>query len=191
MKHAMRTIITCALLAMMGVGCQTSSKSSAGEKMIEDARAQGPASTAPSAQRLAPATTMAATGLSTQPTTLAATAPVAAVRLAPGADDAARLRNWNATVAYYANGNVIAGPVYRLTPAPPKTEGYWDVASNEALQTAAAAGQLAVTPLWVFVTPPWTAVEYHGEEYPPSYSLNDPLPYYVDEKVPGSVKLTK
>lgn len=190
MKQIMRTIVTCTLLAAMGIGCQTTARSS-GEKMIEEARAQGPVSTAPTTVRSAPATTVAANGLSTQPTTLAATAPAVAVRLAPGADEASRVRSWNPTVSYYANGNVIAGPVYRLTPAPPKTEGYWDVASNEALQTVAAAGQLAVTPLWVFVTPPWTAVEYHGEEYPPSYSLNDPLPYYVDEKVAGSVKLKK
>jgi hypothetical protein len=47
------------------------------------------------------------------------------------------------------------------------------------------------TPFWMIATPPWTPVEYHGEQFPPSYTVNDPLPYYVDEKVPGMVQMKR
>lgn len=181
----MRKTFSIVLLGFLAAGCQSSK--TAGEKMIVDAHANAP-TPREAATQLATAPT---TSLSTQPATLAAPATARVNAQAPGADPATHVRNWNQSIAYYANGNVVAGPLYRIDPAPPATNSSKDVTLNEALRSALVVPQLVATPFWIFVTPPNTAVEYHGDEFPPSYTLTDPLPYYVDEKVPGMVKLTK
>ena len=78
-----------------------------------------------------------------------------------------------------------AGPAYRWIPAEPKTDKYGDFLLHESATTGLAAGQVILTPLWMLVTPPWRAVEYHGEQIPPSYTVDERVPYYVREKVPG------
>ena len=108
------------------------------------------------------------------------------VHVAADADEAARLRNWPVSVSYYANGNVVAGPTYRFVPAPPKTTNWWDeVLLHESATTALSLPQMVATPIWMLFTSPFKKVEYHGEEVPPSYTVDEKVPYYENEKVPG------
>ena len=108
------------------------------------------------------------------------------IHVAADADDAARLRNWPVSVVYYSSGNTVAGPVYRFIPAEPKTNNWWDaVLLHESATTALTVPQFIATPIWMLFTSPWKKIEYHGEEVPPSYTVDEKVPYYTNEKVPG------
>jgi hypothetical protein len=128
-----------------------------------------------------------------------ATAPVSAgpVDRAPrsyvaaDADDATLLRNWPVAVNTYPSGHVIAGPVYRIMAPPARSNSTSDVYATDLFQTVLTVPQMIATPFWMFATPPWTTVEYHGDQFPPSYTVNDPLPYYIDERVPGVLQLKR
>jgi hypothetical protein len=134
---------------------------------------------------LAPVLTPATTGAATATMTPTRRRPTG-VFAAADADEATRLRNWPISVAYYGNGNVIAGPVYRFIPAEPKSDKYWDrVLLHEGATTALFLPQTLITPFWFLITPPWRSIEYHGEEVPPSYTVDEKVPYYETEKVPG------
>ncbi|HEY7116033.1 MAG TPA: hypothetical protein VH475_05585 [Tepidisphaeraceae bacterium] len=134
----------------------------------------------------------AAAGPATTP--VAATAPADAgphVYVAADADDATLRRNWKPSVNFYPSGHAIAGPVYRMIPPPPRSNSLDDVVTVDLFDTVLAiAGQVG-TPIGMLIVPPWTPVEYHGEQFPPSYTVNDPLPYYVDEKVPGIIQMKR
>jgi hypothetical protein len=129
------------------------------------------------------------------PSTLPATTEPAdrgpRIYVAADADDATLLRNWQPVVNPYANGNVIAGPTYRIIAPPPRSNRWDDVYAVDLFQTVLTIPQMIGTPLWAFVTPPLTPVEYHGEEFPPSYTVDDAFPYYVDEKVPGMIQMKR
>ena len=101
--------------------------------------------------------------------------PVDPSELAPGADEAARLRGWRRSTAFYQNGNTVAGPVYRLLPPQPLTQRPVDVQFADYYQTALTVPQFFVTPFWMLMTPPLTEVKYTGEEFAPSYTLDDPI----------------
>jgi hypothetical protein len=135
--------------------------------------------------------TPAATGPATTP---ASTAPADRgpwVYAAADADDATRFRNWPISVNQYANGDVLAGPTYRIIAPPPRSDRWDDVYAVDFFQTALTFPQMVATPIWMFVTPPWTPVVYHGEQYPSSYTVDDPLPYYENEKVPGMIQMKR
>jgi hypothetical protein len=146
--------------------------------------------TAPTTRTTAPAPatttatpTMPATSITIEPASRSGRR--AGVYVAADADNATRLRDWPISVVYYQNGNVIAGPVYRWIPAEPKTDRYGDLIFHEAATTALSLPQFLAAPLWMFITPPWRAIEYHGEEVPPSYTVDEKVPYYKKEKVPA------
>jgi hypothetical protein len=107
------------------------------------------------------------------------------------ADAATRFRNWPISVNEYSNGNVFAGPVYRVIAPPPRSNRWDDTYATDLFQTGLTIPQMLATPIWMLFTPPCTLVEYHGEQYPPSYTVDDPLPYYVDEKVPGIYQMKR
>ena len=136
----------------------------------------------------------AATGPIAPATAPAATGPVERAPrsyVAADADEATLLRNWPVSVNYVPSGHAVAGPVYRVLVPPPRSNGKGDVYVQDLAQTVATIPQMFATPFWMFVTPPWTPVEYHGDQFPPTYTANDYLPYYVDEKVPGIVQMKR
>ena len=112
------------------------------------------------------------------------------VNLAPGADQAALLRGWNPVVTHYQNGNVIAGPAYRLSPPPAASNRQVDTTAVDLYATVLAVPQFFATPIWMCFTPPLTEVQVHGEEFPPSYTLDDPIDT-SREKSLGMIKLTR
>lgn len=115
----------------------------------------------------------------------------ARLNVAADADVATRVRNWPLAVNTYPSGHTIAGPVYRIMPPPPRSNSTSDVVAEDVFQTLLSAPQMIITPVWMFFDNPLTPVEYHGEQFPPSYTVNDPLPYYVNEKVPGIIQMTR
>lgn len=139
-------------------------------------------------------TTVASTITTGPATTPATTSPVdrgPRIYVAADADDATLLRNWRTSVNYYPSGRVIAGPTYRIMAPPPRSNKVDDVLAVEWYQTFLTVPQMLATPFWMIGTPPLTPVEYHGEVFPPSYTVDDPLPYYVNEKVPGMLELKR
>jgi hypothetical protein len=112
--------------------------------------------------------------------------------VAADADEAARLRNWPLSQNWYASGNFIAGPTYRINAPPPRSNSTSDVVVEDLFQSVIVVGQMFATPVWAVFTPPLTKVEYHGEVAPPSYTVDDVLPYYPpNEKVPGIVNMRR
>jgi hypothetical protein len=184
-----KTLLTlAATAAALLAGCQ-SHKAPPATADASSSPVDALASTAP--------TTVATTLATTGPATTPATAPYATVDRGPriyvaaDADDATLLRNWKPTVNYYASGRVIAGPVYRIIAPPPRSDKVDDVLAVDWYQTILTVPQMIATPFWMINTPPLTPVEYHGEVFPPSYTVDDPLPYYVNEKVPGILELKR
>jgi hypothetical protein len=127
-------------------------------------------------------------------TTPVSTAPVdrgPRIYVAADADDAARFRNWPVVVNQYANGDTLAGPTYRIIAPPPRSDRWDDVYAVDFFQTALTFPQMVGTPIWMLFTPPWTPAVYHGEQNPSSYTVDDTLPYYENEKVPGMIQMKR
>jgi hypothetical protein len=117
---------------------------------------------------------------------------VTPVYVAADADEATRLRNWPVSENYYASGHFIAGPVYVINAPPPRSDRISDIVAVELFQTPISAFQALITPIWAVFTPPLTPVEYHGEQNPPSYTVDDVTPFYPpNEKVPGTVNMRR
>ncbi|MEZ0266190.1 MAG: hypothetical protein ACAI43_15780 [Phycisphaerae bacterium] len=184
-----RTLLTAVALVALTTGCAQRQKT-AGERMLNvppaqpTAVAQAPVAppvvdTPTPAAPATPVTPAVPATVSTQPapgvTTAAAVPPVDPSQLAPDADQAARLRGWNRTTALYQNGNVIAGPVYRYLPPAPRSNRPADVQFSDFAQTALAVPQFIATPFWMLITPTQLEVLYTGEQFAPSYTLDDPI----------------
>jgi hypothetical protein len=204
--HAL--LIAC-VLAATSAGCQWRNRS-AGEMVITadapptapaDAAAQSPAVTGdvtppvvtPAIPTTAPKEIVTSAGPTTVTSTLVPpTTFVTPVYVAADADEATRLRNWPVSENLYASGHFIAGPVYRINAPPPRSDRISDIVAVELLQTPITAVQFVATPIWMLFTPPLTPVEYHGETNPPSYTVDDVLPFYPrTEKTPGTVNMQR
>jgi hypothetical protein len=143
---------------------------------------------------VAAAPTTGPTVVATPATTPATTSPAdrgPRIYVAADADDATLLRNWRPVANVYPSGHAIAGPTYRIIAPPPRSNDWTDTYAVDLFQTFLSLPQMIGTPVWAVVTPPWTPVEYHGEQFPPSYTVDDPLPYYVNEKVPGMIQMKR
>ena len=215
-----KTLCLLAPVAALAVGGCAHHRQTPGEQIVGDTQAAPAPATAPAdaaapvtaapapdaAQPApAPAPTPAPTPVAVAPapapapSTLPATVPTTMesadrgprIYVAADADDATLLRNWHPVVNQYANGNIIAGPVYRINAPEPRSDRWDDVYAVDLFQTVLTVPQMFGTPFWAFFTPPLTPVEYHGEEFPPSYTVDDPYPYYVDEKVPGTIQMKR
>jgi hypothetical protein len=189
MKNAIWMLVGAAVLG----GCQTR-KAPAVAASEADAAPVDSVTTAPATAPATVPTTVASTTTGPATSPLAATSPVdrgPRIYVAADADDATLLRNWPTSVNYYPSGHVIAGPVYRIIAPPPRSDKVDDVLAVEWYQSVLAVPQMLATPFWMINTPPLTPVEYHGEVFPPSYTVDDPLPYYVNEKVPGILELKR
>lgn len=211
-----KTLLITASLTALIAGCQTHRRTPGEQILMSAPRGPGAdsavASTAPApaptdTSATAPAPGTPAAPVTPEPapvavtpptpspaTTPASTAPAdrgARVYVAADADDAARFRNWPVVVNQYANGDVLAGPTYRIIAPPPRSDRWDDVYAVDFFQTALTFPQMVATPFWMLVTPPFTPVAYHGEQYPPSYTVDDPLPYYENEKVPGMIQMKR
>jgi hypothetical protein len=138
-----------------------------------------------------PSASATAAGPATTPATTSPADRGPRIYVAADADDATLFRNWKPSVNFYPSGHAIAGPVYRIIPPPPRSNSTSDVVAVDLFDTVLAiAGQVGA-PIGMLMVPVWTPVEYHGEQFPPSYTVNDPLPYYVDEKVPGIIQMKR
>jgi hypothetical protein len=78
-------------------------------------------------------------------------------------DEAMQIRDWNRSVAYYGNGNTVAGST-RLTFEPKD-----DDRLNYAADPLIGLGNFVIIPFTYFYTPPFTKVEYQGAIVPPSH----------------------
>ena len=186
-----KTLLTLAALAVASLaGCQ-SHKAPPVTVTDEPSSTDAVVSTAPTTVATTLATTTTTTGPATTPMTYTTVDRGPRIYVAADADDATVLRNWKPTVNYYASGHVIAGPVYRITAPPPRSDRWDDVLAVDWYQTVLTVPQMIATPFWMINTPPLTPVEYHGEVFPPSYTVDDPLPHYVNEKVPGILELKR
>ncbi|MDB5323969.1 MAG: hypothetical protein JWN40_5600 [Phycisphaerales bacterium] len=203
-----KTLLVAASLTALAAGCQMGRRHTPGEQIIMSAprgtsdttvaTAPTPPPPAPSDTAAAPAPTVtepAPVAVTPAPaTTPVSTAPIdrtPPMYVAADADEAARFRNWPPVVNQYANGDVVAGPAYRITAPPPRSDRWDDVYAVDLFETALSFPQIVGTPIWMLITPPWTPVVYHGEQYPPSYTVDDPLPYYENEKVPGMIQMKR
>jgi hypothetical protein len=112
--------------------------------------------------------------------------------VAADADLATRLRNWPISTNYYANGSAIAGPVYRIEAPPPRSNRWDDVYAEDFFQSyIITPGQMIATPIWMLFLHPNTPVVYHGETFPPSYNVDNPLPYQPRKDVPGIIQMKR
>ncbi len=210
MKSLFATATLAGAVALLAGGCQMGRHRTPGEQIVmstapqpaaaPDTAAAAPDATAPTtpaptaAPVPAPVERAPVAVIAAPATTAASTAPAdrgVRVYVAADADDAARFRNWPPVVNQYSNGNVIAGPVYRITPPPSRSSRWDDTYAVDFFQTGLSIPQMMGTPFWMLGTPPWTAVEYHGEEFPASYTVDDPFPYYENEKVPGMIQMKR
>jgi hypothetical protein len=204
----MKALILLAPLAVLAAGCQIGHKHTAGEEIVMSSKDGAPVeepvtrpattivavATAPVVTSPATGPTVVATPATTPATTAATTSPAdrgPRIYVAADADDATLLRNWRPVANYYPSGHAIAGPTYRIIAPPPRTNHWTDTYAVDLFQTVLTLPQMIGTPIWAIVTPPWTPVEYHGEQFPPSYTVDDPLPYYVNEKVPGIIQMKR
>jgi hypothetical protein len=182
-------------------GCQAAHKSAPMAQMPATTQSDTLATTTPA---IAPATVAVAppAPVTPPPRTVAiapATYPGSTLPAAPGprnlvaadADEATHLRNWPLSVNYYASGHAIAGPVYRINVPDPRSNSWDDVLAEDLFGTFMTIPQMFMTPFWAVLNPPWTPVEYHGEVFPPSYTVDNPLPYYVNEKVSGTIQMKR
>ena len=207
-----KTLLVTASITALAAGCQMGHHRTPGEQILMSApRGTGGESavaTAP-APTPAPTDTGAAaptpTPVVTEPapvavtptgpaTTPVSTAPVdrgPQIYVAADADDATRFRNWPPVVNQYANGDTLAGPTYRIIAPPPRSDRWDDVYAVDLFQTALSFPQIVGSPFWMLGTPPFTPVVYHGEQFPPSYTVDDPFPYYENEKVPGMIQMKR
>lgn len=81
-------------------------------------------------------------------------------------DDAMALRQWDQTVALYANGTSVSYPFYfNYVPRRdvPEVEGLVTAPILFTLQTIAL-------PVLMIITPPWQEVVYRGVYTPPTYT---------------------
>jgi hypothetical protein len=192
-----KTLLITVSLGALAAGCQMGHHRTPGEQIVMATPPQ-PAEPAPAPADATPPTTPAPAPVAVAPaapaTTPASTAPAdrgPRLHVAADADEAARFRNWPVVVNQYSNGNVIAGPAYRITAPPPRSNRWDDVYAVDLFETVLSFPQIVGTPIWMLGTPPWTPVEYHGEEFPPSYTVDDPFPYYENEKVPGTIQMKR
>jgi hypothetical protein len=197
-------LLIAAALVMTSAGCQWRNRT-AGEMVITaeaPAAAQAdapvgdvtPLNPAPVTPTTAPKEIITASGPTTVTTTTVRppTTFLTPVYVAADADEATRLRNWPLSENLYASGHFIAGPVYRINAPPPRSDRISDIVAVELLQTPIAAVQMIVTPIWAIFTPPLTPIEYHGEQNPPSYTVDDVTPFYPrTEKTPGIVNMQR
>lgn len=179
------------LLALTTGGCQASHKTTA--VAHKPATTQNDLAAAPD---LTTPVTLATRTVAVAPaTTPASTSPASMpVRnyVAADADEATRMRNWPVSTNYYASGQAVAGPVYRVEAPPPRSKRWDDVYAEDLLQTLVISPiQMLATPIWMVFTKPNTAIVYHGDTFPPSYNVDNPLPYYETEKVPGITKMQR
>jgi hypothetical protein len=214
----MKLLLVTASLTALAAGCQVHHRSPGEQILMSAPRGTGNTSVATAAEPSAPTPAVGDTSAAaapapavTEPAPVPTPAPVAVAPTAPAttpvstapvdrgpqgyvaadADDATRMRNWPLTVNLYANGDTLAGPTYRIIAPPPRSDRWDDVYAVDLFQTALTFPQMVATPFWMLVTPPFTPVVYHGEQYPPSYTVDDPTPYYVNEKVPGMIQMKR
>jgi hypothetical protein len=198
----MKTLIVSTALTL-AAGCQTHHRTPGEEIVMSAPRTPATEPVASATPAPEPTATPTPTPAPT-PAPEPAPAPVAATPattlpadmperryFAADADAATRMRNWPVSVNEYANGNVFAGPVYRIIAPPPRSNSWSDTYATDWFQTGLTIPQMLATPVWMLFTPPNTLVEYHGEQYPPSYTVDDPLPYYVNERVPGIYQMKR
>ena len=184
-KNTPRLLI---LLALATGGCQASHKTTAAAH--KPAATQSDLASAPESAPVVPPVVAVAPA-----TTPASTAPaVMPLRnnVAADADEATRMRNWPVSTNYYASGAAVAGPVYRIEAPPPRSNRWDDVYAEDLFQTLVLTPvQMVATPIWMIFTKPNTAIVYHGDTFTPSYNVDNPLPYYETEKVPGMVRMQR
>ena len=87
-------------------------------------------------------------------------------------DEAMQRRDWDRTVAYYGNGDTVAGGTGYLwqihETVPPEYDRLADV--------PVAAANIVCLPVGVFINEPWRKQDYQGEMIPPTYNAQPPLP---------------
>jgi hypothetical protein len=87
-------------------------------------------------------------------------------------DPAMQLRTWDASTAYYGNGNVVAGPTeFPYIPRWGQPEPYYVVE-----ETPLFLGQAALIWIPMIFTPPWTPVLYTGVTVEPTYTAMPLVP---------------
>jgi hypothetical protein len=173
------------LLAAAACGCQATHKTT--PMAHKPAATQSDLASVPEVTPRTVAVAPATTPASTAPAEMAVRNNVAA-----DADEATRLRNWPVSTNYYASGQALAGPVYRIQAPPPRSNRWDDVYAEDLFQSMVITPvQMIATPIWMVFTKPNTPVVYHGDTFPPSYNVDNPLPYYETEKVPGIAKMQR
>lgn len=188
------TSLTLFLLSLAIAGCQASHKSAPvaqAPATQESDLSTVPATTPTTLAATSPATRIVAVAPATTPASTAPADMGPRVYVAADADLATRLRNWPLSVNLYPSGHSIAGPVYRINAPPPRSNRWDDVYAEDLFQTFITIPQMLATPIWAIFTPPNTRVEYHGESFPPSYTVDNPLPYYENEKVRGIIQMKR
>ena len=87
-------------------------------------------------------------------------------------DEATQLRNYDQSVSYYASGASVAGGTgYLWQTHETIPDGY-----RRYTDVPVAAANILCLPVGVFIESPWEKEVYRGEEVPPTYTANPPLP---------------
>ncbi len=177
------------LLALTTGGCQASHKTT--PVAHKPAATQNDLAAAPDLTPPVTPPTVAVAPATTPASTAPAVMPVRNY-VAADADQATRMRNWPVSTNYYASGQALAGPVYRIQAPPARSNRWDDVYAEDLFQSIVITPiQMIATPIWMVFTKPNTPIVYHGDTVPPSYNVDNPLPYYETEKVPGTVRMQR
>jgi hypothetical protein len=87
-------------------------------------------------------------------------------------DQAIQFRDWDPSVAYYANGSVPAWPTrFPFVPKPTVPD-----VREGMYEPAQFVGQSFALPVMAILMPPFTPVLWQGEVVPPTYTAQPPLP---------------
>jgi hypothetical protein len=87
-------------------------------------------------------------------------------------DPAMQRREWEPSVAYYGNGDTVAGGTGYMF----HTHETIPPAALRVVDPMMAATNIALLPIGVFVNSPFEKQQYQGAVIPPTHSGNPPLP---------------
>jgi len=152
-----------AAMALLVTGCQSDSCSTCASQAANPGTAQMVREQQP-AETMVPPLDWQTTPRSTNAWESSRYDPVQAD---PPADAAVQIRNWGQSVSSYQTGNFVAGPIYKIPVADlsQPCDNDW---IQLLLEPLAFVGQSAATPVWACVQWPWSPVEYHAVQFPPS-----------------------
>jgi len=86
-------------------------------------------------------------------------------------DDAMQKRDWERSVAYYPNGDTVAGGTGYMFQTHETITGEWRAVADPIM----AVLNIGLLPVGLFANSPFSSQVYQGAIIPPTYTANPPL----------------